>query len=227
MRRTQATVLVLLFGSVGLTQCGSNQREPMEANRNYGASDFMAPASRVEEPRSEARGTEQPRTGLSNGKIAMATDVAHNAAIESARIAFVKTKNERVREFAQTMLADHGRAKQEETKLLLDLRVAPEASDISTDLGVDSGQALLAMRDASASSVDRTYIESQIAAHEKFAKILDEQLIPNARSPELQDLLRRFREREKAHLDEAREIERELPAEGEPGGAQPAVPSLP
>lgn len=227
MRRSYSAALVLFFASVGLTQCASNQREPMEAGRQNGASDFMVPASRVEQPRPEAGRTGEPTTALTDGKIAMVSDVAHNAATEAARIAFVKTENQRVKEFAQMMLADHGKAKRDETSLLLELRVAPEASDLSTNLGIESSQTLLAMRETTKGTVDQTYIDSQLASHEKLLGILDEQLIPNASNSRLKTLLQNFRERVKVHVDRAREIQQELSAESEQDGAMPGGPSGP
>lgn len=225
MHSRQSTGLFLLLASFGLLQCGGNQREPMEADRRHGASDFMVPASRVD----ESRGAEQGRTeetNFSDGQIAMTSDAAHNAAIDAARVAYAKTENERVKAFAQMMLADHGKAKQEETALLVERRIAPEESELSTRIGVASGQTLFAMRETGSGPIDRTYIDSQLASHEDFLKMLDDRLIPNANDPELKRLLQSFRERVKVHIEEAREIKEEFAAETVPA---PPVgsPSMP
>jgi putative membrane protein len=164
---------------------------------------------------------------LNDSQIAMASDAGHNAAIDQARIAFTKTKNQRVRKFAQMALADHGKAKEELTALLVELRVAPQESDLSTQIGVASGQALFSMREATTNDFDRKYIAAQVAAHENFMSALDERLIPNAGNARLKELLMQFRAREKAHLDEVREIKEELGSEVEMEGTVPVPPTVP
>jgi putative membrane protein len=155
----------------------------------------------------------------------MASDVAHTAAIDQSRIAFAKANDPRVKEFAKKMLAEHGKAKQAEQAILVEARLSPEESPLSTELGVDAGRALFALREAGEGPIDRTYIDAQLSLHEKYLAALDEQLIPNARDSRLEQALRNTRQRVKAHLDEARELERTLEDDTGTEGSMPGGPA--
>ena len=183
---------------------------------------FMVPASRVETPDEPSRAR---AVALNDAQIGMASDMAHTAAIDQSRIAFAKTTDPRVKEFARKMLADHGKAKQEETAILVELKMSPEESPLSTEIGVDAGRALFALREAGEGPIDRTYIEGQLALHEKYLAALDEQLIPNARDSRLEQALRNSRQRVKAHLDEVRELERVLEDESRSKSSGPVGPA--
>ena len=186
------------------------------------AEPFMVPASRVEAPNEASR--ERPGA-LSDAQIGMASDVAHTAAIDQSRIAFAKATDPRVKEFAKKMLAEHTKAKQEETAIRVEARLSPEESPLSTELGVDAGRALFALRETGDGTLDRTYIEAQVSLHERYLSALDEQLIPNARDSRLERALRDARQRVKEHLDEARELERSIVDEANPKTSIPAGPA--
>jgi putative membrane protein len=200
------SALILLAAPVALAHCANGGRQPPRGPETE-TEPFMVPASRVEAP-GEASRTRAPV--LSDGQIGMASDVAHTAAIDQSRIAFAKASDPRVRDFAKKMLAEHGKAKQEEQAILVRARSSPEESPLSTELGVDAGRALFALREADGAMLDRAYVDGQLALHERYLKALDEQLIPSARDSELEEALRNSRRRVKAHLDELRQIERTL-----------------
>jgi putative membrane protein len=204
-----------------LAHCANDGRQSPRGPQNE-AEPFMVPASRVETP-DEAQRTRASKLG--DPQIGMASDVAHTAAIDQSRIAFSKANDPRVKEFARKMLAEHGKAKQQEQAVLVEARLSPEESPLSTEFGVDAGRALFAMREAGDGPIDRTYVDAQLSLHEKYLAALDEQLIPNARDPRLKETLRNTRQRVKAHLDEVRELERTIEEETDTKGSIPAGPS--
>lgn len=208
--------LILLAVPFVFSNC---EKQPARGPENE-TEPFMVPASRNEAP-NEASRVRAP--ALSDAQVGMASDVAHTAAIDQSRLAFAKATDPRVKEFARKVLADHGKAKQEETAIIVEAKLSPEESALSTELGVEAGRALFALREAGEGPVDRMYIESQLALHERYLKALDEQLIPNARDSRLEEALRNSRKRVKAHIDEARELERTL--EDETTGAVPGGPA--
>jgi putative membrane protein len=214
--------LILLVAPFVLAHCANDGRQPSRGPENE-VEPFMAPASRVEAPNEPSRVRAAP---LTDGQVGMASDVAHTAAIDQSRIAFAKATDPRVKEFAKKMLAEHGKAKQEENAILVEARLSPEESPLSTEIGVDAGRALFALREeGSAGPIDRTYVEGQIALHEKYLAALDEQLIPNARDSRLEQALRNTRQRVKAHLDEVRALERTLESDSTTNGSIPAGPA--
>jgi putative membrane protein len=187
---------------------------------------YMVPASGVDEPRQVAP-SEERSSALNDGQIAMASDVAHNMAIEQSKIVYAKTKDPRVKEYAQTVLADHSRAQQRETAIVLELRASPEESDLSTELGIEAGKTLYALRDSGTGPIDRTYIEAQVVAQEKLLTVLDEKLIPNVSNADLKRELEAFRVRVRVHLERARELKQEFEKETEPKNLGPGTTPLP
>jgi len=218
----KSTILLAALPLV-LAQCANGNRQASGPENE--AEPFMVPASGADEPRPVVPApAEQRNSALNDGQVAMASDVAHNMAIEQARIVYAKTKDPRVKEYAQIILADHARAQQRETAILLELRASPEESDLSTELGIDAGKTLYELRDSGTGPVDRTYMESQVPAQEKLLKVLDEKLVPNASNADLRRELEAFRARVKVHLERAREIKQAL--EGE-NAAKSSVPPAP
>jgi putative membrane protein len=225
MALTKSKLLLAALPFV-LAHCANDNRQAKAPESEV--EPFMTPASGVDEPRERAPlPSEERNLRLNDAQVAMASDVAHNMAIEQARIVYAKTKDRRVKEYAQTILADHARAQQRETAILLELRASPEESDLSTELGVDAGKTLYTLRDSSTGPVDRTYMESQVLVQEKLLKVLDEKLIPNASNADLKRELEAFRGRVKVHFERAREIKQELEDESATKGSVPAAPTVP
>jgi putative membrane protein len=210
--------LILLAAPFVLLHC---ERQPPRGPEHE-SEPFMVPASR-NEATDEASRVRRP--ALSDGQIGMASDVAHTAAIDQSRLAFAKAKDPRVKEFARKMLAEHSKAKQEEMAIVVDRKLSPEESPLSTELGVEAGRVLFSLREAGEGPIDRTYIAGQLALHERYLAALDEQLIPNARDSELEQALRNTRQRVKAHLDEVRELEMTLENEANPKSSIPGGPA--
>lgn len=217
MARTRSA-LILLAAPFVLAHCANQPARGPQTETEP----FMVPASRVDAPDEPSRAR---AVALNDAQIGMASDVAHTAAIDQSRIAFSKATDPRVKEFARRILADHGKAKQEETAILVELKLSPEESPLSTEIGVEAGRALFALREAGEGPIDRTYIEAQLALHEKYLEALDAQLIPNARDSRLEQALRNSRQRVKAHLDEVRELERTFEDETSPKSSVPAGPA--
>jgi putative membrane protein len=209
---------LILLAPLVLSNCAN---QPPRGPQNE-AEPFMVPASRVEAPNEATR---VRATALRDAQIGMASDVAHTAAIDQSRIAFAKATDPRVKEFAKKMLAEHTKAKQEETAILVEARMSTEESPLSTEFGVDAGRALFALRDAGEGTLDRTYIEAQVSLHDRYLRALDEQLIPDARDSRLEEALRNARQRVKKHLDDARELERTLVSETSTKTSVPAGPA--
>jgi len=215
------SAFILLAAPFALVHCANDGRQPSRSPQNE-TEPFMVPASRVEAPDEPTR-TRAP--ALSDAQIGMASDVAHTAAIDQSRIAFAKATDPRVKEFAEKMLAEHAKAKRQVQSVVGEARLSPEESPLSTELGVDAGRALFAMREAGEGPIDRTYIDAQLSLHEKYLAALDEQLIPNARDSRLKQALRDTRQRVTSHLDEVRKLERALADEADPKSSIPAGPA--
>lgn len=193
---------IALFPIV-LTQCASEEA----ALKTPADQRAMVPASGEAEPRPLVQGREEHEV---DRQIAMASDAFHSAAVDQAKIAYPKTKDAAVKRFAQTMLAEHGRAKQEETKLFVELRLSPMESPLSTEIGVESGKVLGSLSDASSREFDATYVAAQVSLHQRFLDALDRELVPAAGHPRLRKALEAMRPRVELHLDTARSLQQAL-----------------
>jgi predicted outer membrane protein len=189
-----------------LTQCaseGKGQRGTRDAT--------MVPASRVEEPPSVGRSSEPAGTKLTDQQIAMVSDAFHTATLDQAKVVYPKTQDAAVKRFAQTLLAEHGRAKQAETDTFVELRLSPTESPLATEMGIESGKALASLRESgSPDALDKLFVAAQVDAHQKFLQALDSELLPNAREPRLRALLEAFRPRVELHLEMARGLQQVL-----------------
>jgi len=141
----------------------------------------------------------------------MVSDAFHTAALDQARIVYPKTQDAAVKRFAQTLLADHARAKQEETETFVELRLSPTENPLSTEIGIESGKTLFALRETSSpDALDKIFVAAQVAAHEKFLHALDTEMLPNAQEPRLRGVLEAFRPRAELHLEMARGLKQVL-----------------
>ena len=207
-----------------LTQCatreGRSTREAEDAR--------MVPASRIEEspapvaPQGRDSEATPESSTLTDRQIATASDRAHGAAIDQARLAFTKAQDPDVKSFAQMMLADHGRAKEQETALMMEFHLSPEESPIATQIGVEAGKALSTLRNMEGRSFDHAYIEAQISALDAYIAALDGWLIPGARELRLTQALVSFRGRAADHLKKAREIKQALEGDNQTKGSIPS-----
>lgn len=199
--RTVAFSVAML--ALALTHCGEKQPA-------HGSTDVrMAPASRVVEH--DGRGNPVPASNeLDDRQIAMALDAFHSAVLDQARTVFPKTKDDAVKRFAQTLLAEHQRAKQEDMSLFVELRLGRKESSLATDIGVESGKTLFAMREAEGARLDRVFVAAQVALQDGFLRALDDRLIRSAGEPRLKKRLEELRPHVELHLEMARGLERAL-----------------
>jgi putative membrane protein len=213
-------------------------------------SEGMTPAAGTDVRRREqaspgALGTDEemraPSIALSDSRIAAISDAANSAEVEHAAIALDRAKDSRVRTFAQLMADHHGQAKRDQQELMARLDLTAAASSRSEQLRAEAASTRNMLNRADDGDFDRTYIDSQVDAHQKVLGALDRELIPSAQNSELKQMLESMRVRVESHLREARELQRSLasprakqrptseppstpPAGGPTGGGGPAGP---
>lgn len=219
LSRPPISIAVFAFA---LTQCTTRAVTPRHPAPDEDVK--MTPASRYEpadranpgDPLDGRGAPVEPAGQLSEHQIAAVTASAHSAAIDQARAAYSKATNKTVKALAQLMLADHAQLESAERSLYVDLGLSPADSALATDMGVRSSKALFDLRDATAASVDRIYVEATLSWLEQFEQALDEQLLPSARDPRVKEALGRFKERVSVELNKARDAENELTGDLEP-----------
>lgn len=160
-------------------------------------------------------GTAPTKPTLTEGQIAMMTDLANTAEIEQGKLAQTKAKTASVKKFAAMMVRHHTEAKNEQAKLVKELNLAPAQSQEATALKNDAEKMLGSLRGASGASFDVTYIDGQVTEHQKVLDALDQQLIPSAKSEKVISALKKMRETVASHLAEAKTIQAELAKTGQ------------
>jgi putative membrane protein len=151
-----------------------------------------------------------PQPALSEGQIAMITELANTAEIEQGKLAQTKAKSASVKKFAAMMIKHHTEAKNEQAKLTKQLSLTPTQSQDASSLKADAERTLGSLRDASGAQFDVAYIDSQVEAHQQVLDTIDRQLLPSAKSQDVIDNLKKMRETVVSHLEEAKTIQADL-----------------
>ena len=109
--------------------------------------------------------------------------------VAAAKQALAKTKNQKVREFAEEMVRDHTAVNDKALALVKKLGVTPEDNPTSQSLSADAKQKLEALGKLSGHAFDVAYAQNEVAYHKTVNGALESTLIPNAQNAELKSLL--------------------------------------
>lgn len=126
---------------------------------------------------------------VSDAQIAHIAHTAGQIDVEAARQALVKSRNAKVRAFAETMLRDHQAVNVQALALVKKLGVTPEANPTSTALSQGAAAKLRALAALEGAAFDRAYAQNEAAFHSTVNGALEKTLIPGAKNGELKSLL--------------------------------------
>jgi putative membrane protein len=145
-------------------------------------------------------------------EIAAIVVAANQVDIDAARVAKMKTKNKDVKEFADTMIRDHEGVNKQAKELVTKLKVKPEPNPTSKSL-IDGGKEnLAALKKLKGAEFDKEYVDHEVAYHQQVLDAINNTLLPNAKNPELKDLVQKVAPAIQAHLDHAKKLQGELGA---------------
>ncbi|HSU16876.1 DUF4142 domain-containing protein [Longimicrobium sp.] len=139
--------------------------------------------------------------------IVLAANSADSASGEQAR---EKAQNPKVKEFGQRMVTDHGGVNKQAVALAGKLHVTPEENNTSRQLAQGGQQTRQQLNDLAPTAFDRAYIDHEVEYHETVLQAIDQTLIPNAQNAELKALLQQVRPAVAAHLQMAKDLQKEL-----------------
>jgi putative membrane protein len=200
------------------------EEQRSEAERNVGEPELAAPEPAEEEqqgamPGNSSQPIEAQQAGakageeLTDGEIAKITEVVNSGEIKQAQLAKTKASSPKVKQFATHMISAHSKAKQDGAKLIKQEKLVPEESSVATEIENGATQTLEALKSGDKASFDRRYIDAQVEQHQKVLDMLDKQLIPSAKAPELKAELEKSRGMVEKHLEEAKELQGSLTEE--------------
>jgi putative membrane protein len=201
MRTSKLTFYSLLVLPLTVAAC-SHEGRPA---RTTGYEPGMTPASRSAPSAPDRLGNE-PSEKLDDAQIASVLRAANAAEVDQAKVAVGKASDPAVKNFAQTMIADHGQAVKDIDEL--DSRLGwPDAdSQLATELRISATRLdndLAAINDQ---TFDKRYILGQIDEHRKVLDTIDTRLTPAAQRDELKQLITNMRPRVAHHLQMAQTI---------------------
>lgn len=160
---------------------------------------------------STARAQESGTAAAPNdAQIAMIAVTADNVDIETSKMAAQKSENKAVKDFAETMIRDHGAVNAKATALAKKLGVTPEESDTSKSLKAGGDAEMAKLKDLTGAAFDKAYVDNEVSYHEAVAGVLDKTLLPNTRNAELKSLLESARPIFVSHLEHAKMIQKSL-----------------
>lgn len=147
----------------------------------------------------------EAKDALTDGQIIKVLSTANNGEIMQANAALPKLQNPQVRAYAQNMLTEHSNNDQKAQALANRLQLMAQVSNTSNALQNDSNM-VVSKLNQSTTAVDKAYMKSQVMVHEKVLRTIDNQLIPNAKNPELQSMLVQTRSAVAMHLQMAKQM---------------------
>jgi putative membrane protein len=147
---------------------------------------------------------------LNDAQIAHVAVTANSIDSTAGALAKQKGGSKAVKDFAQTMITDHGGVNKQAVALAKKLNVTPEDNDVSKQLTSGADQNVSNLQGKTGAAFDSAYIDHEVAYHQAVLDALDKTLIPGAQNAELKALLEKARPAFVAHLDRAKKIQGNL-----------------
>lgn len=135
---------------------------------------------------------------------------ADQGEIEQARLAESRTKDHRVRKFAEMMIHDHTDADAKAEKIARSDNLSFAPSQTQTSLETDAHGATSSLQSQTGTDFDRQYADTQVKEHQSVLDLIDQKLLPAASDPKVKDYLTAVRGKVAMHLQQARELQSKL-----------------
>jgi putative membrane protein len=159
---------------------------------------------------SEPAGGSGGGASMSDPQIAAVAVAANKVDVDAGKLAKSKSKNAKVKKFANDMIRDHSSAIKQATQLVKKLGVTPEENDTSKSLTQGGKENLANLKKLKGKEFDKAYMEHEVAYHQQVLDALDKALIPSAQNADLKSLLESVRGVVAQHLDHANQVSQSL-----------------
>jgi|SRR5580765_521204 putative membrane protein len=127
--------------------------------------------------------------------------------IDYGKIALAKSKNQKVREFAERMVTDHSAVQKSVIGLAEKLGVKAEDSPTSTGLKSGAVDITAKLNSLKGEEFNRFYIDNEVSYHKTVTDAVDAVLIPSAQNAELKSALQGAQPLFLKHLEHARSVQ--------------------
>jgi len=143
-------------------------------------------------------------------EIATRIEQSHLGELDLARVAKTKASNEDVKDFADMLVDDHGKALDDISGILKD----KNAMDASAQAKPAEAQAELEkLQTLSGAAFDREFVGAMVTGHRKTLDALNQDLAI-VQNPDLKDYISGLTKKVETHLEKAQELQTKLMAGG-------------
>jgi len=147
---------------------------------------------------------------LSDPEVAHVAVTANSIDIDMAKFAQTRTRNAALKQFAATMITDHTAVNAQAAALAAKLGVTPADNAVSQSLEGGAKQARTSLEALHGAAFDRAYMDRKVDAHRYVLGVIDQTLVPNARSKVLRRVLADMRKLVEQHLTRVQQIQTTL-----------------
>jgi putative membrane protein len=144
---------------------------------------------------------------ISDANIGAIVVAANQIDIDYGKIALAKSKNKKVRDFAQRMVTDHSAVQKSVLELAAKLKLTPEEDATSRSLKENAVQVTAKLKLLTGKAFDKFYIDNEVNYHKQVTDVLETTLIPNAKNAELKSALVGAQALFLKHLEHCRQIQ--------------------
>jgi putative membrane protein len=204
------TRLLAILPSVLLTAllgCGGDQPAKSPDNASTNEPNSGAPASVPEVGVALDASAADAPTPLIDPQILQVVHTANLGEIEQAKLAQLKAKDVRVKKLAATMAKDHADADGKALALAKGEGLSLAPSSTNTSLESDAGSATSTLKSQSGADFDKGYVDTQVKEHQAVLDMIDQKLIPNAKSAGVKAFLAEVRPKIAMHLQHAQDLQ--------------------
>lgn len=145
--------------------------------------------------------------GSSDGRTVGMFLMTNDVNLSFARIAYTNASSEEVRAFARRLLTDHTQVMATIRALIADQDVSPADDNAGRDLRDLSTLQRDTLRAMSGRAFDSTYVAMELDRHRAMLSMIDDVLLPRARSAELREMLASTRPIIAAHVAHAEQLQ--------------------
>lgn len=147
---------------------------------------------------------------LSDAEIASVAVVANQNDIDFANIALKKSKDAKVIEFANAMIADHQAIIDMAVALVTKLKVTPKDNAVSKEYFANAQETIKMLSSKSGKAFDKAYVDNEVAYHKAVIAAVETVLIPQSENGELKALLQKAVPILETHLKHAEMVQSQM-----------------
>lgn len=198
---------------------------------------FLSSACRTESSAADAQAEERDPDGPREAQILDIIKTVHTGEIDLGKQAIARSSDQRVKDFAQTMVTEHTEGITRADALGRKIGVEAAASEWSVAQMKHGNDVMASLKDKVGPDFDKAYADAMAEGHADVLDMIRTELMPQAANEDVRAELRTLESSVSAHLTHAKALVEQLAANPIPpppvvgvvdaGGPQPTPPAAP